>query len=246
MELSDLKHFIGIDLSATRAGVIIMDIDGKVIKSFYVTALKKYLTGDATSAYLPPRPTKMDKGIYAAYRRCQMAYHAFLASEVTCSPLSVIALEDYAYGATGRGMFEVVEISGLLRNHLWREDIPLRMIDPMSMQMWALKGGCTKLDRIQAAEKAGYKIPETLYTQKAKKGDVDGPGTDLADAYWLADMLRVEVLVRLGKVTLAELNQRQRDIFNRVTKAYPVNLLNRPFVWRQDEQVKTFEEKLKK
>ena len=53
---------------------------------------------------------------------------------------------------------------------------------------------------------------------------------DFCDAYTLAQMVRVEWLVRSGKVDLQALPEEDRRIFLRVTPGSPVNLLDRPFV----------------
>ena len=56
------------------------------------------------------------------------------------------------------------------------------------------------------------------------------PGSDVADAYFLLDMLEWEIKVRKDPLQLKLLNEKQLQVFNRCTKAYPENLLNRSFV----------------
>jgi len=74
----------------------------------------------------------------------------------------------------------------------------------------------------------------TLYVSdrmlKKSKNDVDGPGTDVADAYWLADMLRTEQSVRRGTTLVSSLEPRRIEVFNAVSDASPVNVLARPMV----------------
>ena len=66
--------------------------------------------------------------------------------------------------------------------------------------------------------------------KKGKPDDLDGPLTDIVDAYFLAKLIWIELQVRSGEICLKDLPEHQILTFNRVTKAYPVNLLARPFI----------------
>ena len=98
-----------------------------------------------------------------------------------------------------------------------------------------------KKDMIEQAS-LKFDIPEGLAkikrSKKKKSGlvieDLDGPATDLADAYFLARMLYTELEVRTGRILLSQLDEGERRIFLRVTKAYPVNILDRQFICKEN------------
>jgi hypothetical protein len=52
---------------------------------------------------------------------------------------------------------------------------------------------------------------------------------DLCDAYGLARLLLLELELRSGITKLSDLNEIEIRVFNRITKAFPVNLLDRDF-----------------
>jgi hypothetical protein len=52
----------------------------------------------------------------------------------------------------------------------------------------------------------------------------------MIDAYVMACIVYLEHEVRAGRVSLESLTEGQRQVFLRVTKAFPENLLARPFL----------------
>ena len=232
--LDTYTYSCGIDLSLNHFGIVLMDIkSSKVIQWVYGTNVKKRCKREKSfySVFINKAPKeKEQRETYKTKRMCQVldGVCGFLADQYDI----VTSLEDYAYSGVSQSMTGLAEISGCLKEWLWKEEVPFRLTDPQTLKMWVSKGGLSKREMRKAAPDF---VPDDLfYEKKTKKGtDLDGPGTDVVDAYWLADILRVEILVRMGKVALADLPQKKRDVFNRVTKQNPTNLLAHPFVWNQ-------------
>lgn len=224
--------FVGLDLSVNRWGVVAMDRAGVVHDWRYMTSLKKYVGPHSES--VPVKQKNEDRDSFGASRRSTVA-SLVLGLIYEWLPQCMVNIEHYAYAARGF-THQIAEVGGIVRDGLWVNEIPYRETDPQSVQMWSGRGGnCTKLARVQEAQQRNCPVPLELWgSRKNGTGDLDGPATDIADAFFLADMLRVEVLLREGKVRLDELAQYERNVINRVTKANPVGLLNRPFIYRRD------------
>ncbi len=249
---------IGIDLSLNGPGFVAMDcMTGEVLATGYSTAVKKYYFEDLDTAhYLPPKwgeaKTKNraaeDSDMFNARRR-QHTYDLISDFvDLWHTDDTLVVIEDYAYDSKSTGQYELAEISGLLRNYLWEEGIPLRLHDPISVKRWATGDAyAKKMHMRQAAVDDGFVPQERMFGDKGEKfkhpivmdgkaytHDLTGPGCDIIDAYHLAVMGRIELLVREGQKEMTELPIIQKNIFFRVTKRHPVCFLERPFIQRVD------------
>jgi len=108
-----------------------------------------------------------------------------------------------------------------------------------------------ELIKIKKKKGKGKKIPYVNST--LRKGDnsifagdrfekqtieeYDGAATDISDAFFLGRILRLELMLREGIIELKDLNESERKIFLRVTKAYPENILDRPFIFMNDYDI---------
>ncbi len=250
---------IGLDLSLNGPGFVAMDcITGEVLATGYSTATKKYYFEDLDNAhYLQPKwgeaKTKNrsaeDSDMFNARRRhhTYSAIADFVREWDTDDTL--VVLEDYAYDSKSTGQYELAEVSGLLRQYLWEDFIALRLHDPISVKRWATGDAyAKKMHMRKAAVDNGFILQERMYGDKGEKfkhpihmdgkpytHDITGPGADINDAYHLATMGRMELLVREGQKEMTELPIIQKNIFFRVTKRHPVCFLERPFIQRVDE-----------
>jgi len=159
-----------------------------------------------------------------------------------------VAMEGYAYGASNSScVFDLAEIGGYIKLQLWKRGIPLRMYDPLSVKLWATNHGhAKKFEMVNAARELGFDIPEDLFASGSKmkvpmydgetlrEKDLTGPGTDVADAFHIASMLRTEILVRNGVIKLEDLTEKQRRVFLRTTTHSPINLLAQNFIINEE------------
>ena len=83
-----------------------------------------------------------------------------------------------------------------------------------------------------------YLVTDLPQIQVHKKGknaglrnkDGASPLSDIVDAYFLCDMLRSELLLRNGIVTLQQVDADCNRIMTRTTKITKVDLLHQPFI----------------
>jgi len=135
----------------------------------------------------------------------------------------LVALEGYAYSSSPVGLARIVEMTALVKEVLYFNGHAIRLHDPLSVKMWAGDAHADKDYMVDACLKK-YKIPDCLLQTKTN------PGQDVADAYFLMKMMEAEYRVRMDPMRQKKYKDKQRQVFNRVTKAYPENLLCRPFL----------------
>lgn len=146
------------------------------------------------------------------------------------------AVEDYAFGAKGM-VFNIGEFVGSVKKFLyWGWDknnrgMNLRLYDPCSIKMWATdKGNATKEDMVDAYDKI-HKDPLKL----SFLNRFGSPKEDIVDAYFIAELLRMELMLRLAIVPLSGLKEKQIQIFNRTTKSHPTNILATDFYKHEEK-----------
>ena len=60
------------------------------------------------------------------------------------------------------------------------------------------------------------------------------PRNDIQDAWYIAKLLQLEIKLRSGLIMLHDLPEHEIVVFNRCTKKYPVNLLARDFLQKEN------------
>lgn len=235
---------IGLDISLDHGGFVALDVDGVVVDYAYLTSVKKSADVDSEhSIFLSKRGKEESKETFRL-RRLDEYLEALMAFERRVSVFSVPAyysIEGYSYASQSTSMCQIAELTGHLKHYLFnKESNKIRIHDPLSVKLFATnKGNCLKKDIVQQAQLV-FDIPEGLIKRVVKKNkkkntqidEFDGPVTDIADAYFLARMVYRELQVRKGATTLAQLDEGERRIFLRVSKTFPVNLLDRDFNYK--------------
>jgi len=101
-----------------------------------------------------------------------------------------VAIEDYAYAATGR-VFNIGENTGILKALLYRDGIKFDAIPPTVIKKFATgKGNADKhkmtMAFLEAYSAAKEWVPAFFPRLKDDGSPAKSPLADLADAYWIA------------------------------------------------------------
>ena len=95
-----------------------------------------------------------------------------------------VGLEGYAYGASGRAIFQIAENCGLLKYKLWEQRIPIEIISPSSVKKQATgKGNANKETMVKS-----FKTHTGVDLQKLitpSRSGVGSPVSDIADAFFI-------------------------------------------------------------
>ena len=98
-----------------------------------------------------------------------------------------VAIEGYAYGATGR-IFQIAENTGLLKHKLWQLNIPYSIYTPTHIKKFATDYGYAKKPKMYEAWMKETDLDiHSLMTPKRK--EVGNPITDIVDSYFICKKL---------------------------------------------------------
>jgi len=228
---------IGLDISLNHGGVVVLDESGEVESYLFSTTIKKYAKVDFDHCLLLQQQGKEESKDSYHLRKIG-SYLTVLNIYTSAFDLrkTYISIEGYSYGSLSTAICQIAELTGCIKRELFEKGCKIRVHDPLSVKLFATgKGICLKKDIVKQAKKH-FTFPDGLIKEEKKKTkygailEYGGPGTDLADAYFLARMLYVELMIRKGILKLDQLSEGERRIFLRTTKMYPVNILDRPFI----------------
>lgn len=238
----------GLDISLDHAGIVCLNEDGIVVDYCYFTTTKKMAEVDPNhSTRLSNIREDESKDVFRL-KRMNEYLSALIDFERKLIPSIVIpsyySFEGYSYRSQSTSLCQIAELTGYLKHIIFEGGGSIRIHDPLSVKLFAAnKGNASKKEVSVQALPHFSNFPEDLIQKKIikKKGktslppdqwweEYDGPVTDIADAYILARMLYMELQVRKGNILLNQLDEGERRIFLRVSKAYPVNILDRSFI----------------
>lgn len=234
----------GWDLSLNHGGFVELDEDGSIIWFKYVTGVKGAADkGRGHGIYMPFVATadKMKRAGVADKAAMGMArlmwWKQWISSQVVRARTpSHVAIEDYALRAEGNSVYQIGEQGGIARSLCWHYKAALRLHDPLSVKMFgALSGNASPPQLADAIKERTLEsgIDFGKFNFKERTGDTknpDMPEYDLSSAYVLAWLALTEVKLRAGSLDARDMHEKQRQVFNRVTKTYPTSILSRDWI----------------
>ncbi len=144
----------------------------------------------------------------------------------------IVAIEGYSYGSFGIN-YEIGQFAGLLKYSLYELGTKLRIYDINSIKMFATgSGGADKMDMLNAfiKHKDKFDISKLPILEEKKRKKGISPTSDVVDSFHICMLLLTEMKLRKGLVKLKDLSEETIRVFNRVTKAFPVNILDQDFI----------------
>jgi hypothetical protein len=148
-----------------------------------------------------------------------------------------LVVEDYALDVS-QGSHYMGEIGGIIRILGWFRGFRIRLHDPVTLKMWTAHNGLADKPMMEAAVKERFGLDFSRFNPPPPKPNarVANPkqnrttSEDLADAAALAHLGWQEVQLRAGQVLLRDLHAKEVQVYNRMTKARPVPLLDRDWI----------------
>lgn len=218
-----MTRILGIDLSLNHAGLVMLNDLGRVVWYQYVTdkstrgAKRRF----ANAVHMNVKKTK-DRQQMNAARLWWWSQHIrhTLKEQIP----DYVGIEDYAIRAQSNSAYQIGELGGLVRLSALECGAMLRTHDPLSVKMYTTLMGNAKPAEVAEHVMSRYAAPSDWRNFKEEAL------FDLCVAYAVARMVLDELKVRQGHLDLRDLEDKQRQVFNRITKSYPVNLLSREFI----------------
>lgn len=221
---------VGWDQSLRHAASVAIDMEGSVLGYAYfsdrpMVAKRRKAHGSTLSIEARRGADRQTREVYRlvelrSWISSTLEQHLKLADELC------IVIEDYALRAS-QGSHQLGEIGGLLKLCAIRHDeCSIRLHDPLTVKIFVTGDGTADKDAVRESARKKWR---GLDDWDAIDKEVAG---DCWDAFSLAQMGRIELLVRGGLVSLRDLLPEERRIFTRVTTSQPTNLLDRPWIRR--------------
>jgi len=220
----------GIDASINSSGItkLFLDDNLDVIKKEFLafTSVKKNLK-------------KYDDGTVHFYHKNQfkeqyIEKHIWMEEKIIdfIKDVDFVSLEDYAMGASKGQVFNIAEFTGCVKRKMFDLNIPLRKYDINSIKMFATKKGNSDKSLILSFYNKIEDKDKFLFPIDILEND-KSYANDIIDSYYIAKLLQLELKLRHGLIRLQDLELKQIEIFNRVTKGNPINILARDFIQKK-------------
>lgn len=163
--------------------------------------------------------------------------HSFFADNISkfVNDCNYVAIEGASFASKGI-LFNIGEFTGIIKKVIYDNKIKMRIYDPNSVKCIGCGiGNATKGDMYNsflkvAGELANLEIKNLPPLEESEHKKGKSPLTDLVDAYFLMEFLRLELKLRRGLIELKNLPEKTIAVFNRVSKKYPINLLDTKFI----------------
>jgi Holliday junction resolvasome RuvABC endonuclease subunit len=166
-----------IDYSITGPAICVFDTEKEFnftnCSFYFLTDTKKYSTKFMNNIY--------GESFQSYNNECERYdYISNWALRVTAGSTR-IAIEGYAYNATGR-VFALAENTGILKYKLYKEQIPVDIIEPTKVKkLFTSKGNADKaLMYTHFLQKTGINLQDIITPNKTLLGS---PVTDIVDSY---------------------------------------------------------------
>lgn len=226
----------GYDISLNHGAVYELTDGEPTWFAYYTDVAGSANLGKGQGFRLPPMPTNGDKQLYQMERLAWIEHWLDKTVLVPRRP-DFCGIEDYALRAE-QGAHQLGEVGGVARILFWFRGVHFRKHDPISVKMFATHDGTAQKDLVELAVKERWGKDFGCFNAPPPPPRKGKPvkqsrrtSEDLADAFACAKLVEVERLIRAGKLGLDELeHDKERQVFNRVTKTYPTSLIGREWI----------------
>jgi hypothetical protein len=226
--------FQGWDISLNH-GAVVQLRDGELDNFWYYTDVASSADRSKPHGFRLKLPTKADRQTKQMLRLAWIERWLDKTILVPNKP-DFVGIEDYAIRAE-QGAHYLGEVGGVARLLCWFRGVRFRLHDPVSAKMFSTWDGTAKKDLVEAKVKERWGQDFGRYNQPPPKRGKQSHRTseDLADGYALARLIRMEAQLRAGEIQLTDLeHDKERRVFIRTTKTYPINLLGREWIHNPD------------
>lgn len=212
---------LGMDMALNHSGFVTLDDYHNILWWGYTTDKATHVKQNGTRMQIP-KPENKDANQFSLWRL--LWWQKIIGDVIACQEPSYVGIEDYAFSTRGMPHLKG-ELGGVARLAAINNGAKLRLHDPTSIKMYIAHNGLAKPETV-----AGAVFERWPETKKAWDGETDLVKQDLAVAYAIARMVLDEIMLRMGKLQLKDFHEKEVQVWNRTTKAYPVSILGREFL----------------
>jgi Holliday junction resolvasome RuvABC endonuclease subunit len=230
---------IGMDVSLNHSAFVELT-DGELTNYWYITNIAGSAAKSSKHGFRLQLPKSKERQVVSIGRLAWL--ENFIDKKIlTANQPDYVGIEDYAIRAE-QGAHYLGEIGGIVRILCWFRGIKYRLHDPVSIKMFTAHDGTCQKDSIERAAAQRWGVNFSKYNNPKIKPTKRIPhpkqnrttSEDLADALAIAQMVWTEIQLRAGVLLLRDLHPKEIQVFNRITKTYPVSLLDREWIQNPD------------
>ena len=210
----------GLDVSPNHGAIAVVDYHTGLLVDWWAYSLTQAAVKKGGGRVTRLLRTTKDKEQWGVDRL--LGVETWLAVAVPAAEADFYGLEGYSFGS-GRG-HESGEIGGAGRLALHKASRPFRTIDPSSVKMYVADNA--NADKPDMREATVRYFPDRTLLADLHPSVAE----DLCDAVAVAAVVIDEAKLRAGTLRLTDLREKQRQVFNRVTKGNPINVLGREWL----------------
>lgn len=215
---------LGFDLSLNHSAAV--ELTDGIMSNFWYITDKVGISKKCMNGVHLPLPKTQDKEFKNSIRLYNNKL--WLQNVLIDSKPDYVGVENYSYNSKGQ-TFNIGEYGGTLTLFCLENKIPFRKHDPLSIKMFATYSGKADKQQMINSLKEKHDVDFYRWGTKANQTTVE----DLTDAYFISQLIWVEYQLRNGLIQLSDLHEKEIQVFNRITKTYPVNLLSRDWIGQQ-------------
>jgi Holliday junction resolvasome RuvABC endonuclease subunit len=222
---------VGIDQSANGSAAAVLE-NGRLAHVLFFADTKKAsiefsrstMVGNFTAEAVEPVRLKTADDEVGKTRRLREIRDQLSTLLRTTNPTHV-AFEGYSMTRAPVASRVLGEVGGIVRVLLADLRIPFRVYPVEAVKSFATGNGAAEKAEMVLACRDRWDKPNFL-----RFGKTEGAAGNLADAYVIAQLLRLELRVRAGLVELESLDPTSRAVLRRTTpKRQPIPILETPF-----------------
>jgi len=220
---------MGCDVSLNHSAFVLLE-DGELADFWYFTNIVGSANRSNKHGTRLPNFKFGDKQTKAMHRLNWIK--CYIETLLSMVQIDYVGIEDYAV-SEAQGAHYLGEIGGIVRLIFFERGVPMRLHDPVSIKMFVTHNGRAQKDQmeISVAQRWGrhfsdFNAPINPKTSKRNRQTSE----DLADAFSVAKLVWTEVQLRNGAMKMNSMHEKEIQVFNRVTKSYPINLLARDWI----------------
>ena len=205
-----MRTYIGLDLSLTGTGAVQIDDHGQVLSVLAWSTSEREVAQAAKakrdySLELHLSPEVKQGDAHASWLRTvdvTDTLRRWLDRRVQGT--TQVAIEDHAYGVKTNAVYRLGHLHGLVRYNVNDLGLPFLLVEPTTVKFFATnKGRAEKAEMIAATVDKGFDLWDFGASTRH----------NVADAFWLAYVMRTWDALREKRIELSDLPSHQAKVF---------------------------------
>ena len=180
---------LGADLSINGSGFCRMDInDDYTVNKVSLYGFTKTIKHRYQSSDLEVLPLPDDYENYPYFYRARLIYDSI---KDKIGDIDYVAVEDYSMGSKGL-VFGIAEYCGGFKNIFYEQGIPMKLLPPNSVKLFATSNGAADKVLMGLHFKASS-FSKIVNQHLFELPEYESPSADAIDSFWMSNLLRCEL-----------------------------------------------------